>query len=436
MRSRNQQPSRYRGERDPSRSEAQSSRYQGQPDPRDSLRGGYGSEYGRQRGGYPEHEEEQYSQQRRSGGFQDHGEGGRHDGQPRRSRYGGSSDYGRPGEEGYGGGQEGFRGQEGPRYGGYGSGDPGGAQDLGRGSYGNGNRGREGAEPRGREGGGRGWTEQLEYDEPRFGQQGGMQRGFGRGDFGSDSQWSSDDDSRSTYGGRTSNSAASQMSGDYGDYGGDLTGGMGTNYSSGEIGGRYGSSNMSRGFGGSPTGGGYSGGQSAGGYSGGQLGGGYAGQDLDRNRQGPRGYQRSDERIREFICERLTQHHDLDVHDVSVEVRDGCVTLEGTVPERRMKYQIEDAADHTWGVKDVDNRLRVGSPSAGGSQQQDLSSGQLSSGGTTGGGSTGLTGTTGSTTARSAGGPGSSSQSGPGTESGMTSPASGREARSQGKDKE
>ena len=86
--------------------------------------------------------------------------------------------------------------------------------------------------------------------------------------------------------------------------------------------------------------------------------------DLGRGRKGPKGYVRSDERIREFICERLVQYHQLDVSDVTVNVKDGEVTLEGTVPERHMKYRIEDVADSCWGVKDVDNRLRVAGGSA------------------------------------------------------------------------
>lgn len=81
--------------------------------------------------------------------------------------------------------------------------------------------------------------------------------------------------------------------------------------------------------------------------------------DVPRDRQGPRGYTRSDERIREHICERLARHHILEVSDVEVAVNEGCVTLEGTVPDRYMKHAIEDTADNCWGVKDVDNRIRV-----------------------------------------------------------------------------
>ncbi len=40
-------------------------------------------------------------------------------------------------------------------------------------------------------------------------------------------------------------------------------------------------------------------------------------------------------------------------------VKDAKVTLEGSVPDRRMKHAIEDLADQCPGVQDVDNRIRV-----------------------------------------------------------------------------
>jgi osmotically-inducible protein OsmY len=76
-------------------------------------------------------------------------------------------------------------------------------------------------------------------------------------------------------------------------------------------------------------------------------------------RRGPKGYIRSDERIREDLCERLMQSGNLDVSEVEVNVKDGNVRLEGTVPERRMKHAIEDMAENCLGVKDVENQLRV-----------------------------------------------------------------------------
>jgi hypothetical protein len=74
---------------------------------------------------------------------------------------------------------------------------------------------------------------------------------------------------------------------------------------------------------------------------------------------GPKGYRRTDERVREDVCERLAMNPYVDVGDVSVEVANGVVTLDGTVRERREKYVIEDIADAVFGVTEVDNRLRV-----------------------------------------------------------------------------
>ena len=44
---------------------------------------------------------------------------------------------------------------------------------------------------------------------------------------------------------------------------------------------------------------------------------------------------------------------------MTVEVRDGLVILEGFVPDRHMKYRIEDIAEVCPGVKEVDNRIGV-----------------------------------------------------------------------------
>jgi len=74
----------------------------------------------------------------------------------------------------------------------------------------------------------------------------------------------------------------------------------------------------------------------------------------------PEGDRRSDERLREDICEQLMRRgDDVDASEVTVEVKEGIVTLQGAVPERRMKHAIEDIVDDCTGVKDIDNRLRV-----------------------------------------------------------------------------
>jgi osmotically-inducible protein OsmY len=73
--------------------------------------------------------------------------------------------------------------------------------------------------------------------------------------------------------------------------------------------------------------------------------------------RGPRGYRRSDERIYEDVCEALIREERVDVSEVTVEVKDGLVTLGGHVPVRRMRYIIEDVAAGCRGVEDVDNRI-------------------------------------------------------------------------------
>jgi osmotically-inducible protein OsmY len=129
---------------------------------------------------------------------------------------------------------------------------------------------------------------------------------------------------------------------------------------------------------------------------------------LARNRRGPKGYKRSDERIKEDISERLSQEVDLDIVEVMVEVTDGTVTLQGTVPERWMKHRMEDIADESWGVKDVENRIRV---SQGGESNQAFSSNQDAAGDSRGmQGGSGST-STGSSSSGSASGSSSASKS-------------------------
>lgn len=73
----------------------------------------------------------------------------------------------------------------------------------------------------------------------------------------------------------------------------------------------------------------------------------------------PKGYQRSDEQLRQDISERLLQARCIDSSDVTVAVSGAKVVLDGTVPERRMKHAIEDMVDACPGVQDIDNRIRV-----------------------------------------------------------------------------
>jgi hypothetical protein len=137
-------------------------------------------------------------------------------------------------------------------------------------------------------------------------------------------------------------------------------------------------------------------------------------------RRGPKNYQRSDERLREDISERLMNADHIDSSDVSVSVSSGKVTLEGTVPERYMKHAIEDLVDACPGVQDIDNRIRVetqrdwGQSSenrsraeGGSSTASSMSAGSTSSGSPTTTGTSGTTGTGGTAGTSGATGTGS-----------------------------
>lgn len=84
--------------------------------------------------------------------------------------------------------------------------------------------------------------------------------------------------------------------------------------------------------------------------------------------KGPKGYTRSDERIREEVCDCLTDDPHLDASEIDVQVKAGEVTMSGTVDSRGAKRHAEDLIEHLSGVKHVQNNLRVeeGSPESSG----------------------------------------------------------------------
>jgi hypothetical protein len=86
--------------------------------------------------------------------------------------------------------------------------------------------------------------------------------------------------------------------------------------------------------------------------------------------RGPRGYQRSDDRIREDVCDVLTMHGEVDASDIEVQVSGGDVTLTGTVQDRQMKRMAEDAIESVSGVREIHNQLRVSRVSMGHRQGQ------------------------------------------------------------------
>lgn len=82
---------------------------------------------------------------------------------------------------------------------------------------------------------------------------------------------------------------------------------------------------------------------------------------LSRNHtgRGPKGWQRSDENIRERVCERLERDPNVDASEIEVAVASGIVTLSGKVDTRNSKRHTEDIVESLAGVKDVRSELSV-----------------------------------------------------------------------------
>jgi len=154
-------------------------------------------------------------------------------------------------------------------------------------------------------------------------------------------------------------------------------------------------------------------------------------QRAHRRARGPKGYRRSDERIREDVNDRLGDDYYIDASDIEVMVSNTEVTLTGTVPTRNDKRRAEDIAEGVSGVTNVENRLRVKQSGAGSYYGTGMSGGtgmgtstDMSSGTSTGSNmgtgtgsstsaGTGLeSGTPGTTTKSAAAGGGSSTRAG------------------------
>ncbi len=75
--------------------------------------------------------------------------------------------------------------------------------------------------------------------------------------------------------------------------------------------------------------------------------------------KGPKEYQRSSERIREDVYDRLSDSDHVDASEVQVKVENNEVILSGTVSSRQQKRMAEDIVEAVSGVKHVENRIRV-----------------------------------------------------------------------------
>ena len=75
--------------------------------------------------------------------------------------------------------------------------------------------------------------------------------------------------------------------------------------------------------------------------------------------KGPKGYHRSDERIREDVCDRMSDNPMIDASDIDIKVEGSEVILTGTVESKEDKRRAEDIAESISGVSNVQNQLRV-----------------------------------------------------------------------------
>lgn len=75
--------------------------------------------------------------------------------------------------------------------------------------------------------------------------------------------------------------------------------------------------------------------------------------------RGPKGYKRSDERIKEDVCDVLEHNHRIDASEIEVDVKDGLVTLRGLIHDRAAKRLAEDLVENCRGVKDIRNELSI-----------------------------------------------------------------------------
>jgi osmotically-inducible protein OsmY len=85
--------------------------------------------------------------------------------------------------------------------------------------------------------------------------------------------------------------------------------------------------------------------------------------DRGHRGRGPKGYTRSDDRIREDVSDLLSDDWSVDASDIEVSVSNREVTLTGTVSDRSAKRRAEDLAESVSGVQHVQNNLRVASGS-------------------------------------------------------------------------
>jgi Flp pilus assembly secretin CpaC len=76
--------------------------------------------------------------------------------------------------------------------------------------------------------------------------------------------------------------------------------------------------------------------------------------------KGPKDYKRSEDRIKEDVCDRLSDDDMVDASHIQIQVQGQEVVLTGSVSSREEKRRAEDVVESISGVRNVENRLRVG----------------------------------------------------------------------------
>lgn len=85
----------------------------------------------------------------------------------------------------------------------------------------------------------------------------------------------------------------------------------------------------------------------------------YSERDRGHYGKGPKNWKISDDRIKDQVSEALYRDYHVDASDIDVDVKDGVVTLTGTVKSREEKRSAEESIENLSGVIDVHNRIRI-----------------------------------------------------------------------------
>ncbi len=81
--------------------------------------------------------------------------------------------------------------------------------------------------------------------------------------------------------------------------------------------------------------------------------------DRGHSGKGPKGYRRPDSSIYEDVCLTLESSRNVDATDIEVTVKEGLVTLKGSVKDRAEKKIVELEIENISGVKDIFNLLSL-----------------------------------------------------------------------------